>query len=389
MSLLIDALKKYQQNSAASPAQNFREDPAPRVTKKYKTILWGIVGALVLVSLTSALSFFVMQSIVKKRLQVEVALKTHMLRQQVPEKLRDRLPLASASQTADDAGEVRARFQENRPSMVATPAPEIDQPERTPPPAEYTENRALEQPRQARRYPLSPSSENAPNMESLTSTEVSMAASTEEASSAPEPSVGITAITDETGENNPVYQHAWQLVNEKKYNQALGLLIENDPVLFKTKGLSALLAARVYLTLGKYALAEETLEHALAVHAGAELALLELKAQVYFMQQRYTEALAILSLNSPSLSDYPEYYALLANVYLSIEQPANAASVFQQIVAKFPNSAAYWLGLALAYQKLGEVDSALVAYRRAAQMSQEDPQVSLFIQQQLEILQSA
>ena len=124
------------------------------------------------------------------------------------------------------------------------------------------------------------------------------------------------------------------------------------------------------------------------LHVGSDTEFLSLKAQSLFMQQRYQEAVELLSSQSPDLSAFPEYYALLADAYMHADQASNAAAIFQQIIARFPTSSDYWLGLAVAQQKAGEVSSALVAYRRAAQLSQDDPQVTLFINQQLQALQA-
>jgi tetratricopeptide (TPR) repeat protein len=199
--------------------------------------------------------------------------------------------------------------------------------------------------------------------------------------------VDIQVVPNQLGANNSIYQKALSYMQKNQYNQALPLLQDNDDLLLKTQGLSALLLARIYLSTGQYVLANIVLDRALMLHAGSDVELIGLKAQVFFMQKQYQEAVDVLSTQSPDLSVYPEYYTLLADAYMHINQPANAASVFEQIVARFPDSANYWLGLAVAYQKNGDANSALVAYHRAAQLSPDDPQVILFINHQIEALQ--
>lgn len=199
--------------------------------------------------------------------------------------------------------------------------------------------------------------------------------------------VDIKATPDQQGANNPTYQKALEFMQYNQYDKALALLVNHDDLLLKTQGLSALLLARIYLTTGEYELADHVLDRALLLHVGSEIDMLGLRAQALFMQRKYQETIDLLSSQSPDLSTSPEYYALLADAYMHLDQASNAVSVFQQIVAQFPNSPHYWLGLAVAYQKTGDAGSAIVAYRRAAQLSANDPQVTLFINQQLQALQ--
>ena len=199
--------------------------------------------------------------------------------------------------------------------------------------------------------------------------------------------VDIQEVADQQGANNPIYQKALGFMQINQYDKALALLVNNDNLMLTTQGLSALLLARIYLATGEYELADHVLDRALLLHAGSEMDLLALRAQALFMQRKYQESIDLLASQSPDLGTSPGYYALLADAYMHLDQASNAVSVFQQIVARFPDSPDYWLGLAVAYQKTGDAPSAMVAYRRAAQLSPNDPQVTLFINQQLQALQ--
>ncbi len=213
--------------------------------------------------------------------------------------------------------------------------------------------------------------------------------SVKEASSAQSGKVNIQKVSSQIGANNPTYQQALNFTQLTQYDKAIPLLVNNDKLIVETQGLSALLLAKIYIMTTQYDLANDVLERSVQLNAGSSVEVAALRAQAMFMQQQYQQAVNLLAAQSPELSSFPGYYALLAAAYMRLDQPGNAVSIFQQIVAKFPTSADYWLGLAVAYQKSGDVNSALIAYRRAAQLNENDPQVLLFINQQLQVLQVA
>lgn len=439
MSLLINALKKYRQDSGLSQTQSVSDASLSAVPKKYKRVLLMGLGITILMFLIMTISFIVFKHLFVKNISASIATKTQNMQEKVTEKMAEKKQTLAEKGGAGGTGSVREQLEQKiqqkqasqkTGAMENTAAATTESTTSTATDTNTSNNESVStskldasstsavaastansatslQTRLADHQQKGGGRLHAQNNDDSSSTSTNTGTSTDattsttadttntssgennsdNASSETEQPVKIKTVTNDMGENNPTYQKALGFMQNQQYNKALALLVENDALLFKTQGLSALLMTHIYLTTGEYALAEEAIEHALLLHPGSELALLELKAQTCFMQQRYSEALTILSANSPSLVENPEYYALLANVYIQLEQPANAISVFEQIVAQFPSSAEYWLGLAVAYQKAGEVDSALVAYRRASQLSQDDPQVSLFINQQLERLQ--
>ena len=212
--------------------------------------------------------------------------------------------------------------------------------------------------------------------------------SVEDTSSDQRSRVSIQKVSNQLGADNPTYQQALNFTQLTQYDKAIPLLVNNDKLIIETQGLAALLLAKIYIMTNQYDLADDVLEHSTQLNAGSSVEVVALRAQSKFMQQQYQQVVNILAPQSPDLSSFPGYYALLAAAYMRLDQPNNAVSIFQQIVAKFPTSANYWLGLALAYQKSGDVNSALIAYRRAAQLSESNPQVLLFINQQLHTLQA-
>jgi len=196
----------------------------------------------------------------------------------------------------------------------------------------------------------------------------------------------IHVVSNDDGVNHPIYQEALSLFQHSHYDEALVLLNANQSLLLTTQGLSGVLLARIYLAIEKYGLAENIVDQTLSLHIGPEVELISLKAQALFLQKRYRAVVSLLSAQSPDLSRYPYYYVLLASTYMHMNQPVKAVSIFQQVVAHFPDVANYWLALAVAYQKTGDAPSALVAYRRSAQLSVENPSLVLFVNEQIHTL---
>ncbi|MES2203954.1 MAG: tetratricopeptide repeat protein [Pseudomonadota bacterium] len=429
MSLLIDALKKHRLTSAPSTAQVGGDALKSISSGRTKKIIIISLIAIIVIALTAISSFLIFKHIEKKRMTQMIGGKAEQIQKvkellekksgetektpnspegsgELREQLKQRMQQHAEDQTsaaaATDSVAPADTGDDNAATSDSAPAPASDatsadstssapatraQPLR----ARLAAHKAGDVPRQsAQAQDQNDAQETSANSDDTSSDDAS---SDDSDSSDDNPNSGgvkvdIKVVSDQQGANNATYQKALEYMQLNQYDKALPLLENNDSLLLKTQGLSALLLARIYLATAEYELADQVLDRALLLHAGSEVDLLELRAQALFMQKKYQETIDLLSSQSPDLSTSPEYYTLLADAYMHLEQPDNAVSVFQQIVARFPNSPSYWLGLAVAYQKMGEAASAIVAYRRAAQLSPNDPQVTLFINQQLSELQS-
>lgn len=452
MSLLIDALKKYRHESASTLLQaegDVIKRVLPGRTKKIVLISLVVV---IVVSITSMASFLIFKHLEKKRIEqgmqgkmaelqkikAKLAEKSGEaaagseapaggLRAKLEQRMQQKNGEETSAAVASDATTTSATDESAAPATTDTSAAETT-PAATSPVA--AGGRALRDKLAARKAATDNSQENSSassdtnassqtaSAEDTTDTTSSQTDTTSDADTTSDTDttsdadtssdntsdsdtsgdsdssksgiqkVNIQVVPDQIGANNPTYQKALSFMQMNQYDKALPLLVDNDDLLMKTQGLSALLLARIYLTTGQFALADEVLDHAIMLHVGSDMELLGLRAQALFMQHQYQEAVDLLSTQSPDLTASPGYYSLLADAYMHLEQPDNAASIFQQIVARFPDSPEYWLGLAVAYQKTGDATGAIVAYRRAAQLSQNDPQVTLFINQQLQALQA-
>lgn len=448
MSLLIDALKKHRLTPTSSIAQVGGDALKSVPVSKSKKIILISLSTVIVVSLTATGSFLVFKHVEKKRMsemlgdkiaQVEKTSGKNIksileeksgegkeslgeihgqgeLREKLMEKMQERknaqapTPIAenntatTTSSNSDNASQPEAALTSGAPAASA------DTTSSASPAATNESLRARLNARragggaaslpnnnnaQANNSTSADASTTAPSSNtdsqdnvSSDTTDSSSQSNNSNDSSSEEVKVDIQTVPDDLGANNPVYLKALGFMQANQYDKALPLLENNEGLLLKTQGLSALLLARIYLATGEYELADKTLDRAMMLHAGSEMDLLALRAQALFMQRKYQETIDLLSSQSPDLTSSPSYYALLADAYMHLDQASNAVSVFQQIVARFPNSPEYWLGLAVAYQKTGDASSAMVAYRRAAQLSPDDPQVTLFINQQLQVLEA-
>lgn len=396
MSLLIDALKKHRLTSVPSSAQVGGDAlKSLSLNRTKKIILISLVGFIV-ITLTATVSFLIFKHIEKKRIVQTLHGKIEQV-QEIREKLTEKSSEAAATPSAtNEAEEVREKLEqrvqqsnenrtnENQASVAAPVTSEVEAVSAN----DNSSDREALSARLAARRTVNNVAEPAEDNNDQNSNAVSSDTSSDDDSQDGVKEVDIQMIPNSLGANNPIYQKALGFMQANQYDKALSLLVDNDDLLLKTQGLSSLLLARIYLTTSQYELADQVLDHALMLHVGAEIDLLALRAQALFMQTKYQETINLLSTQSPDLSTSPEYYALLADAYMHLHQANNAVSIFQQIVARFPNSPKYWLGLAVAYQKTGDASSAIVAYRRAAQLSTDNPQVTLFINQQLQVLQA-
>lgn len=181
------------------------------------------------------------------------------------------------------------------------------------------------------------------------------------------------------------YQQALNDIKAHQYPEAT-VLLNNNKLIQETQGQSAIALAKVYLKMGNVNRAEEVVRNALTYNTLAQDDLDGLLGQILFEQKRYEEAIHILKQHSPSITEHPGYYGLLARAYLKVNNPKPAINLFQQLVTSESNEVAWWLGLALALQEDGQYEQSVLAYQRAAKMQNNDPQVQLFIQKELDLM---
>jgi predicted Zn-dependent protease len=181
------------------------------------------------------------------------------------------------------------------------------------------------------------------------------------------------------------YKQALAYIDQHDYQQAM-VLLRNDQLIRVTQGQSAIALAKIYLMNNNNLRAEEVVRNALRYHTFAQNDLNGLLGQIYFNQQRYSEAIGVLKKNSPPMNGYMGYYALLARSYLKVNNPTPAANLFKQLIEKQPDHSSWWLGLALSYQEAGAYSQAAEAYHHASKLNTDDPQIKLFIEKELKLM---
>lgn len=76
-----------------------------------------------------------------------------------------------------------------------------------------------------------------------------------------------------------------------------------------------------------------------------------------------TAAIQLLTQQTPVFSQYPDYYAQLAYLYLRAGQCRRAISLYQQLTSLEPDDDDWWLGLASAYMQCQDDSRANSAYQ--------------------------
>ena len=354
MSLLINALRKRQQQTATqSGLQNAGELPARQrlSKKKWSAIIVLVLLVIVLLTLTSV-------KLLQKPTTVNVDIKEEV--QPPPIVLQEEQPVAAPLAVVE---ETSAAPPEEVPPVAAeeeAPATEVSTTEAPP---------AVEQPAEEAEQPAA---EPAPEPEPAP---------------APMPKADIQKVSVQDASMHTEYQQAKAMIEKLDYAGAIKLL-DNQTLAIDTKGESAVLLGDLYLQQNKLEEAKSYLAGAILYHTAAQVKLISLLGETYFRQADYQSAIALLNQASPPLSEYPSYYTLLARAYLSANEPQAALEILQQVVAIFPSNGSYWVALGLSYQKAGDSDSAVVAYNKAAELNDDNPQALLFINQQLRFLQS-
>ncbi|WP_220720218.1 tetratricopeptide repeat protein [Agarivorans litoreus] len=93
-------------------------------------------------------------------------------------------------------------------------------------------------------------------------------------------------------------------------------------------------------------------------------------ARIFVQQDNLAQAIYYLENAEPSIIGNVDYYAMLAGLAQRLDKQELALTSYQKLVKHEPSRARWWLGYAIANDKLGSYQEALAAYQQAELMGQ-------------------
>ncbi len=120
-----------------------------------------------------------------------------------------------------------------------------------------------------------------------------------------------------------------------------------------------------------------------------QVAFVEWKARLLIADKKNLQAQQWLFSQQPVLKNHLSYYGLLAGLLSQHKDFAKASGWYQQLVKVQPENGKWWLGLAIASQKLLQKKQAITAYENALESKGVNVRSQVYIHQQLKILRTA
>ena len=93
-------------------------------------------------------------------------------------------------------------------------------------------------------------------------------------------------------------------------------------------------------------------------------------ARIFVQQDKLAQAIFYLESAEPDIIGNVDYYAMLAGLAQRLDKQELALTSYQKLVKHEPSRARWWLGYAIANDKLGSYQEALAAYQQAELMGQ-------------------
>ena len=184
---------------------------------------------------------------------------------------------------------------------------------------------------------------------------------------------------------------------ERDYGDAQLALSENNNVVAETllqgilKSSPMFEAAReslaiLWLSQGKVKEAVSLLEEGLSLNP--EYApFSNLLAKQYVAEENYAQALTYLLRSQPSILDEPDHYAMLAGVYRKLDEPEQAATIYNQLLQIEPDEGVWWMGLGISFSEADKPQAALVAFEKALNTGRLSAELAQFTRVQIHEVQ--
>lgn len=113
-----------------------------------------------------------------------------------------------------------------------------------------------------------------------------------------------------------------------------------------------------------------------------------LRARALHASGKLPAALATLESNVPAVNQNVEYRVTLATLLQQAGRNTDAARHWSALIAEDDSRAAWWVGLAIALETGGEINSAVRAYSQAAQLPGLSPSLADYVRERLKALQA-
>jgi MSHA biogenesis protein MshN len=113
-----------------------------------------------------------------------------------------------------------------------------------------------------------------------------------------------------------------------------------------------------------------------------------LSARALHAKGRLPDAIAALELSVPAVRQNVEYRVTLATLLQQAGRNTEAARHWSALIAEDDSRAAWWVGLAIALETGGEINSAVRAYSQAAQLPGLSPSLADYVRERLKSLQA-
>lgn len=180
------------------------------------------------------------------------------------------------------------------------------------------------------------------------------------------------------------YQRALDLRDRGKTNEAEKLLIQllkEDSEHQKARLTLALLLQR-----------QDRLDESIKIldkglfYSSDYMPFIKLKAEIMYMQKSYENALSVLQISRPELSDDPEYYSLMAAIYQHLNKSEISIRIYNRLLILNSDNGVWWVGMGVNLEKLNRYDEAIQAYIRAGGSDQLSPELQAYVLERLNIL---
>lgn len=195
-----------------------------------------------------------------------------------------------------------------------------------------------------------------------------------------EPEMSVERSLPKTQEERmeAAYQQVLNDLGKGNYSTAtkqLEMIVQEFPRF--TKARESLI--KLLLRKGSLAQAQILLSRSLAENPD-NTKLLMLQARIYFIQEQFKQAQAVLrQITPPTLNENPGFYAMNAALQQRLGHPLMAAELYEQLLSYDSNNSIWWMGLGIALESANKPNSAVDAFKRALSTGELNPDLRAFV----------